>query len=239
MARARDVRDDDRDDQHRDEPDDSDESDDQSDDTDQDESDDDDDRDEPDESAETIKDLKRQLLNQKRANRRLRAGQRDGDRRPPARSRDDRDQDDDDDRDRRDRRDEERREVKAERTALVARAEAALLRAGCDPDVADVLAEKVRTRDVDFDDDERPDFGDWIDELREDRPSAFRRRRVREEEDDDEPRQRRRRPSVDQDAASGGGRRRQQEPPKSLGARMIAAGRRADGIETTSRRRAR
>lgn len=244
MAR---TRDDDRDDNRpdNDEPDDRDEDDEPDDDTGHGDDDPDDD---PDDRDAQIKDLRRRLTNSRRQVRRLRAGTRDTDRRPAGRDdrqsdrdrddRNDRDRrdDDQDDRDRRDRRDEERREAKAERRALVAQAETALLRAGCDPDMADMLAERVRERDVDFDDDDRPDFSEWIDDLREGRPRAFGARRRREDEDDDDRPRRRRAPSLDQGAASGGGRRRE-EPPQSLGARMIQAGRRADGVSDRRRRR--
>ena len=159
---------------------------------------------------------------------------------PPARRRDAEPDDEPDDR--RSERDRERREAKAEREALTARAEAALLRAGCDPDVADVLADRVRERDVDFDDDDRPDFTEWIEDMKENRPRAFtasrsRRRAADDDDDQDERPRRRRTASLDQGSASTA--RRTPESKLSFGQRAVMAGRRADGMESDRRRRGR
>lgn len=210
---------------------------------------DDADDDEPDDAPRDRRTKAQLLAELERKERSLKRARRDARRnrtRPPAKAtppatRRDAEPDDDDRDDRRSERDRERREVKAERDALTARAEAALLRAGCDPDVADVLADRVRERDVDFDDDDRPDFTEWIEDMKENRPRAFtaarsRRRAADDDDEDDRPR-RRRTASLDQGSASRA--RRTPESSLSFGQRAILAGRRADGMESDRRRRGR
>jgi len=88
-------------------------------------------------------------------------------------------------------------------------AKAALVQKGADPEFIDLLVGKIKSAEIDFDDDDEPVFDDWLEEMEEKYPKAF---------TPSSPR--RRTPSVDQAAAATKPTKRQ----PSYGEQVIAQG---------------
>ena len=231
-----------------DDPDDDDEPDEDVDDPDDDDEPDDKDKRKAPTVAQLQAELKRTQDNLRRARREVRRA-RNGTR-PASRTDRDRDEPDDDRDDRRDdrrdrrsrdrdaNREADRRARSAEERALRSDAKVALIRAGADPDLVELAASKVSSRDIDFDDDDAPILDDWVEDMRTDYPSLFTGRRRGDEDEEDRPARRRRVPAVDQGAASrGSGGRSRSRDKMGFGQSVIAAGRAADGANDRRRRR--